>query len=286
MPDVVSNRKVWNEWQWSSDSEDWCPGANSKAVWFFSIFPRVHAFLPASTILEIAPGGGRWTKYLKNYCDRLIAVDLSETCIAHCQKRFAEEPHLTFHVNDGKSLDMIAPDSVDFLFSYDSLVHADAEVIQAYLQQIAKKLKPNGVGFVHHSNLSQYPRLLRVLNLLPYKVLNVLTEKSMIGPLQWRSWDTSADLVERYCQEVGLQCISQECVTWGGQILLDCFSTFVRKESSIARPNRRFKNRSFDHGVLHQLSMLYADVERKSDHGHQQTLGSLSREKVEVLEEV
>jgi 2-polyprenyl-3-methyl-5-hydroxy-6-metoxy-1,4-benzoquinol methylase len=276
MPDVASNRKVWNEWQWSPDAEDWSIGCgNSETQWFFSIFPRIHAFLPTSTILEIAPGGGRWTKFLKNYCDQLIAVDIAETCIELCRKRFAGEHHLTFYLNDGKSLDMIAPNSIDFVFSLDSLVHADADVIQAYLQQIAKKLSPNGIGFVHHSNLGQYPRLLRVLGRLPYKVLNVLTEKSMIGPLQWRSWDTSADVVERSCREAGLQCISQECVTWGGKILLDCFSTFVRKESSMARPNRRFKNQAFHPSFfnerLQQLSLLYSDLANKSHQGHQRT---------------
>ena len=272
MPDLISNRKLWNDWQWSPDGEDWSAGCgNSEALWFFGIYPRIHSFLPTSTILEIAPGGGRWTKHLKNYCDRLIAVDLSETCIDLCRKRFAEEHHLTFHLNDGKSLDMIASDSIDFVFSFDSLVHADADVIQSYLRHIATKLKPNGVGFVHHSNLWHYPRLLRVLGRLPYKMVHLVTEKSMIGALQWRSWDTSAEVVETYSQEVGLQCISQECVTWGGNILLDCFSTFVRKESSMARSNRRFENSSFNWGPLHDLSMLYTDLGSKSDYGHQET---------------
>jgi cyclopropane fatty-acyl-phospholipid synthase-like methyltransferase len=39
----------------------------------------------------------------------------------------------------------------DFVFSFDSLVHVESDVIENYLTQLAKKLKPNGIGFIHHS---------------------------------------------------------------------------------------------------------------------------------------
>ena len=52
-------------------------------------------WLPASTILEIGPGYGRWTHYLKDYCDRLVIVDRAAECIEACQKRFAAEPKIT-----------------------------------------------------------------------------------------------------------------------------------------------------------------------------------------------
>ena len=37
---------------------------------------------------------------------------------------------------------MIQDKSIDFVFSFDSLVHAEAEVIEAYLNQLAMKLQP------------------------------------------------------------------------------------------------------------------------------------------------
>ena len=36
-------------------------GWDCDSQWFGLIFPRIHAFLPTGTILEIAPGFGRWT---------------------------------------------------------------------------------------------------------------------------------------------------------------------------------------------------------------------------------
>ena len=132
------------------------PGVDPEAQWFGAILPRIHLFIPTGTLLEIAPGHGRWTHYLRKYCERLLVVDLSQKGIEACQKRFAGSPNITYHVNDGVSLSMIADESVDFAFSFDSLVHAEMDVIGSYVAQLAKKLKPNGVGFFHHSNMGSY----------------------------------------------------------------------------------------------------------------------------------
>ena len=75
-----------------------------------------------------------------------MVVDISERCIEACRQRFAAESHIAYHANDGRSLEMVADRSIDFVFSFDSLVHADADVIEDYLRQLGRKLTPNGVG--------------------------------------------------------------------------------------------------------------------------------------------
>lgn len=42
---------------------------------------RIHAFVPTEAILEIAPGFGRCTQYLKDLCQQLMVVDLTEKCL-------------------------------------------------------------------------------------------------------------------------------------------------------------------------------------------------------------
>jgi hypothetical protein len=64
---------------------------------------------------------------------------------------------------------MLNSGSVDFAFSFDSLVHAEADVIQAYVEQLASILRPGGAAFIHHSNLGQYARRLAVINKVPRK---------------------------------------------------------------------------------------------------------------------
>src|SRR5687768_4980448 len=97
------------------------------------LYPRVRQFLPAATILEIAPGHGRWTQYLLPLCERLIGVDVAANCVAACRERFAGDAHAEFHKNDGMSLPMVPDGKVDFAFSFDSLVHCERDVMQSYI---------------------------------------------------------------------------------------------------------------------------------------------------------
>jgi len=233
--------------------------------WYGTILPRIHAFLPVHTILEIAPGFGRWTGFLKEHCSNLIVVDLSEKCIQACQERFAGCSHISCHVNDGKSLDMIPDNTVDFIFSFDSLVHAEDTVISTYVSQFPRKLRQNGVAFIHHSNLGDYSSHIRMELLISKvpKLLGVLTSLGVLDDLkrQWRAPSMTAEKMRSYAEENGLQCIGQELITWSTKhTLIDCMSTIVKRDSVWARNNRVLKNASFMREArnMFDLSHLYA----------------------------
>ena len=238
---------MWDGREWPDAGEGWSAawgGVDSQ--WHGTILNRIRAFVPAATILEIAPGYGRWTRYLKDLCQRLVAVDLSERCIGACRARFADAGHASFHLNDGTSLAVVPDESVDFAFSFDSLVHADADVIAAYLGELAAKLAPDGAGFFHHSNLGAYRD---AAGQLPHGVLNP----------HWRSTEVSARTFAESCERAGLCCVSQEIVNWGGEALNDCFSVFARRGSRWDRPLRVHTNPRFMDEARHfaELSRLY-----------------------------
>ena len=155
---VKWNRLTWDvDYSWADGGDNWSePWGGPEKQWRGAILPRIRAFVPARTCLEIAPGHGRWTQFLKDLCDQLIVVDLSSSCITACEQRFADCPNIRYHVNDGRSLAMLPDGSIDFAFSFDSLVHAEADVLESYLQQLALKMTNDGVGLIHHSNLGQY----------------------------------------------------------------------------------------------------------------------------------
>ena len=263
MPTVEWNLQSWNsKYDWTQQGEEWSIAwGGSESQWFGAIYPRIHAFVRTGVILEIAPGFGRWTNYLKEHCDQLIAVDLAESCIDHCKKRFASESNMIFHVNDGKSLAMIEDQSIDFVFSFDSLVHAEADVLEAYLHQFAKKLKPNGVGFIHHSNLGEYRELLSIVEQVPATFRDMVVNKSLLSKTHFRASSMTAKLFELFCDKAGLQCISQELVNWGtDRLLIDCFSLFTSKNSMLARPNKIMENTDFmkEAFLIQRLSDLYS----------------------------
>src|SRR5258707_10867408 len=151
MPTLLENQRHWENYDWSLKGEEWSqPWGNAENMWWGTILPRIRSFIPAATVLELAPGCGRITQYLKDYADTLLLVDLAKNCIDTCKERFASQKHIQYFVNDGTSLDMLEDESIDFVFSFASLIHAEMDVLEAYLKQLAKKLKPDGVGFLHH----------------------------------------------------------------------------------------------------------------------------------------
>jgi hypothetical protein len=174
-------------------------------------------------------------------------VDLSEKCIKACKKDFHSYSHISYYVNDGKSLSMIQNHSIDFVFSFDALVHTDADVIEAYLSQLARIFKLNGVGFIHHSNIGA--------------CVNSSTGQfppDFINP-HWRAENMTAKLFEEFCRKANLKCITQEIINWGGYILNDCFSLCTPIHSVWARPNKIFINEKFMNEVqyLSRVSQLY-----------------------------
>ena len=59
-----------------------------------------------------------------------------------------------YYVGNGEDLSQIESNSKDFVFSFDSFVHMDEEVISSYLGEISRVLKSKGYCWIHHSNLS------------------------------------------------------------------------------------------------------------------------------------
>jgi SAM-dependent methyltransferase len=266
MPTIDENRTLFDEtydWPQAGDewSEDW---GGAEMQWYGCILPRINPFVPTDTILEIAPGYGRWTAFLKDLCKRLIIVDLSENCINRCRNRFADCSHISYFVNDGKSLEMVADTSVDFIFSFDSLVHAEDTVLNAYAAEFAKKLRPNGTVFIHHSNLGEYIRRIEMqtrLSKVPglYRLLEKLGICDNLAT-QWRAQSMTAAKMVKFADEYNLQCVSQELVTWETRFLLvDCLSTLVPRGSKWSRPNRVLKNAGFmlEAKRLSDLAHLY-----------------------------
>jgi hypothetical protein len=160
---------------------------------------------------------------------------------------------------------MVGDFTVDFIFSFDSLVHAEDVVLKAYAAEFSKKLRPTGTAFIHHSNLGEYitrletqskiakiPKLFRLMRKLGFcdNVSN-----------QWRATTMTAAKMALFAKQYGLQCVSQELVNWESKfVLIDCLSTIVPHNSQWARENRVFRNKGFmaEAKNLSELGRLYA----------------------------
>jgi SAM-dependent methyltransferase len=228
MPDLNWNKVIWGStYDWNHSGEEWSAvWGGSEAQWFGTIFPRLHRFLPARRILEIAPGFGRWTKYLISACDEFVGIDLSAKCVDACRDRFASAKHAQFFANDGYSLATATNESFDLIFSFDSLVHAEVDVLTSYVPQVLRKLAPGGVAFLHHSNLLAYGNKIGM---------------QQHGRAPTVSGDTVAELVKRADGAI----LIQEVVNWYGEHLIDCLTLFARRDSYPAAKAVRMQNPVF-----------------------------------------
>ena len=261
MADVKQNLSVWEEdWDWSTAGDEWSSWwGGTPALWYGALLPRIHSFVPTGRILEIAPGYGRWTQFLKDLCDELVIVDLTERCIEGCKRRFADADNIEYHVNDGRSLAMIEDNSIDFVFSFDSLVHAEMDVIESYLAQLATKLKPEGVGFIHHSNSGSLGVSAALAKRLPERLRRPLVLRGALPDIYaWRAQSVTADRFAEACASVGLSCISQERINWErGAYLIDSLSVFTRSGSRWDRHRTTRANRLF-RAEARRMAELYA----------------------------
>lgn len=270
MGDLGELRKVFAEdWDWSTAGEEWSAWwGGTPALWYGALLPRIHEYVPARTILEIAPGFGRWTQYLKDLGDRLILVDLAEKCIEHCRERFSAAEHISYHVNDGRSLDMVEDGSVDFVFSWDSLVHVDADVIEDYVRQIAKKLSPNGVAFLHHSNVGALRRSNRLAARMPEPVRRPLVRRGLLLDVYaWRSTNVDAVSVARMAGRHGAVAVAQELFTWeNGSFLTEAVSVLALPGSRWASVPRGSRENPWFSRTSRLLAELYAGPAQPGTH--------------------
>ena len=240
MPTINENIKAWTDHIWPQEGDEWSTSwGGTNYLWFTTIYPRIMRFLPRPNILELAPGYGRCTQYLAKLGQKLIIVDLNTKCIDHCKKRFDKLHNITYFVNDGKSLDMIKDGSIDFIFSWDSMVHVEKDTIGIYLKQLAKKLNQGGLGFIHHSNLADF--------------LDLSGKLSIPNP-HWRAESMSADIFRIYCEQYNLKCIVQEKINWGGDVLNDCLSLFIKDDLKNYPETKIIENYKY---------MTYADMVRQ-----------------------
>jgi SAM-dependent methyltransferase len=245
MPEI---NEILEAWDWSADGDEWSRGwGGTESMWWGSLLPRIHSFVPAARGLELAPGRGRWTQFLKDLCQELVIVDISPACIEACRERFAGSDNLDCHVGDGKTLPMVADGSIDFAFSFDSLVHAEADVMESYARELGRILTADGIAFLHHSNQGEYAAAASRARRIPNVLRERLIERGLlVNTRAWRADSTTAKQFRGFCDAAGLAVVSQELITWAhGRHLIDVISVVTPRGSRWERPTVVVENRKF-----------------------------------------
>lgn len=239
MATIEENLKSWQGYKWPQGGHEWSSAwGSTQVMWERTIWPRIKRLLPTHAILEIACGMGRCSTLLAPHCVRFTGVDIVDKCLDACRQKL---PNGSFLKTDGKTLPV--PDgSIDFIFSWDSLVHCDFQTVTAYLVEIKRVLRVGGFAFVHHSNWGTRPGL---------------------NP-HWRAPGVKAWDVNLQAVATGLNVEVQEVVCWGDQQWSDAFTTLSKPEGKATGRTGVF-NQGFAYEVASAkfVDNLYASVAQR-----------------------
>jgi SAM-dependent methyltransferase len=165
--------------------------------------------------LELACGHGRNTEFLRQHAKSIDLIDVNQTCIDACEKRFGSQRDgctFRYHLTTGNSLP-VSSNSMSFVYTWDSMVHFDKLVVRDYVHDVFRALKPGGSAFLHHSNYG-----------------TVAPDSSWTKNHGNRS-DMTAELMREYAQEAGFkikfQRLSGTADGWGIDDL-DCLSLLAK----------------------------------------------------------
>jgi ubiquinone/menaquinone biosynthesis C-methylase UbiE len=103
-------------------------------------------------VLEIGPGGGRWSEVLAARASRLVLADVSERPLELCRERFEGDRHIEYVLCTGSDLPGVEDGSIGAVWSFDVFVHVAPVDQAAYLGEIARVLAPGGTAVVHHAD--------------------------------------------------------------------------------------------------------------------------------------
>lgn len=103
--------------------------------------------------LEIGPGGGRWTRYLLGF-KTLYVVDFYPQLLNELRRNF-DRSNMRFIRNSGSDFPGVPAGSVDFLFSWGCFVHLELPIIQSYVENMKRILRPGGNALVQYSDCNK-----------------------------------------------------------------------------------------------------------------------------------
>jgi len=102
---------------------------------------------PHATVLELGAYDGMWTQYFLS-AEKIICVDLFENGLEKIKER-CHSDKIQFYCTEGNELRGIMAQSVDLVFTVDSLMRASENDITCYFNEFLRVLKKGGVAVLH-----------------------------------------------------------------------------------------------------------------------------------------
>lgn len=185
-------------------------------------FIRMFATLDLTNVVELACGHGRHAAYIRENrpFGRLTLVDINQSNIEFCRRRFADDDRFSYLTNSGSDFPLLRSGAYASLFCYDAMVHFEFYDIFNYLDEFYRILMPNGRALLHHSNYDKNPGA-----------------RYSDNP-GWRNF-MSSSLFAHAAMRSGFLVVEQQLIDWAGVPRLDCATLLEKPGKSTVRRAQR-----------------------------------------------
>ena len=109
---------------------------------------------PEVDVLELGCGGGKFSAHLRKRSRRLTCADISADMLARTRAHVGEGDDVEFLQLNGRDFGGVPDASIDFVYSYDVLLHLQPQNVFSYLRDARRILRPGGIFMVHAINLA------------------------------------------------------------------------------------------------------------------------------------
>lgn len=130
--------------------KQWGDPENSPSLVYFKNRFLLPYISKDKTVVEIGPGGGRWTQYMLE-AEKIYAVEFYEELLREFKTNFNTSKVVAIQ-NHGDDFPGIPSHSVDFIFAFGVFVHLDIDVIDAYLRNMKSLLRAGANVVLHYSD--------------------------------------------------------------------------------------------------------------------------------------
>jgi ubiquinone/menaquinone biosynthesis C-methylase UbiE len=124
--------------------------ARKRDDYYFSIL--ADRFVSAdAAVLEVGPGGGKWSIRLAPKARKLICLDVADEMLRRTQERCKAAGLTNVETVLGNGIDFqpVADGSIDFFFSFDVFVHIALDDTFSYIHEMNRVLASGGNGSCH-----------------------------------------------------------------------------------------------------------------------------------------
>lgn len=122
--------------------EQWFDGRRTAEV---CVLPYISK---ESTVLEIACGIGRVSRFVAPHCKYLYCTDVLEEALSEVMKNLKHFKNVSFQKTNGYDLRGFKAEYFECVYSFTAFFHFDFELVANYFSEIKRVLKPGGIAVV------------------------------------------------------------------------------------------------------------------------------------------